>query len=282
MRKTDAAGIKFLKDAEGVKLRAYKDSGGVWTIGVGHIAGVKRGQVITEEEAEEFLAEDLEDAEAGVDDAVTAALNQNQFNALVSLAFNIGVSAFARSTLVRKLNAGDNQGAADQFLRWNKDNGATVPGLTNRRRKERALFLKAAPVLNGEVTKPAPEAVPGEITTEKIVTTTVDKPGSTVVEKISSSVSTLAGNEQIKTIASEGVGKLATKAVASMSAAGAGATAGAATASNPWPWIILAIVCLLLAAGVVFLWMKHKSNKETKTAEINSDKDRADIKFVKS
>jgi lysozyme len=132
-----------IKTAEGLRLTAYKDGGGVWTIGYGHTgADVREGLTIPLSEAERLLTRDLRVAENHVNGAVQVKLTQNQFDALVSFVYNVGGDAFRKSTLLKKLNAGDYLGAADQFPRWNKDNGKVVDGLTNRRREERALFLR--------------------------------------------------------------------------------------------------------------------------------------------
>ncbi|MNS33466.1 Lysozyme RrrD [compost metagenome] len=132
-----------IKDHEGLRLTAYKDGGGVWTIGYGHTGSdVREGLTIPLSEAERLLTRDLRVAEGYVNKLVQVKLTQNQFDALVSFVYNVGGDAFAKSTMLRLLNAGEYEGAANQFLRWNKDNGKVVDGLTNRRRKERELFLK--------------------------------------------------------------------------------------------------------------------------------------------
>lgn len=132
-----------IKDHEGLRLTAYKDGGGVWTIGYGHTgADVREGLTIPLSEAERLLTLDLRVAEGHVNKLVQVNLNQNQFDALVSFVYNLGGDAFRSSTLLKLLNAGDYEGAANQFQRWNKDNGKVVPGLTNRRGKERELFLR--------------------------------------------------------------------------------------------------------------------------------------------
>lgn len=144
--KTSNKGMTLIKEAEGCKLKAYLCPAGVLTIGYGHTGkDVVEGLVITEEQAEKLLKKDLEKFEKAVEKYVEVEINQNHFDALVSLAFNIGTGAFAKSTLLKKLNAGDYAGAAEQFLVWNK---ATVDGvkkelegLKKRRQKERALFL---------------------------------------------------------------------------------------------------------------------------------------------
>ena len=141
------SGIDLICNFEGKRLTAYDDGVGVWTIGFGTTVypnGIKvmKGDTCTEAQAKTYMVHDLKKFEATVNKAVTVQLNQNQFDALVSLAYNIGTNAFSKSTLLKKLNAKDYQGAADQFLRWNKGGGKVMKGLVRRREAERALFLK--------------------------------------------------------------------------------------------------------------------------------------------
>ena len=143
MKTTSERGIQAIQGYEGVKLHAYLDSVNVPTIGVGHTLGVKMGDVITPEQAEEFLRSDLKSAEYAVNNYVTAPLNQNQFDALASFVFNLGSGAFKSSTLLKKLNSVDYQGAADEFPKWNKAGGKVLQGLVNRRAAERTMFLEA-------------------------------------------------------------------------------------------------------------------------------------------
>jgi lysozyme len=135
-------GKSILKARESLRLKAYLDGGGVPTDGWGHTKGVKLGDVITLEQAEEFLAQDLYDFELAINRLVYVDINQNQYDALVCLVFNIGINAFQNSTLRRKLNTGDVYGAADQFDAWVFDNGKRVHGLELRRKIEKTLFLK--------------------------------------------------------------------------------------------------------------------------------------------
>lgn len=144
MLKTSQNGLSFIEQHEGKRLAAYRDGGQVLTIGVGHTGpDVYPGMTITHLEAMQLLAKDVVHAEQGVNSAVKVPLTQNQFDALVSLTFNIGVTAFTSSTLLKKLNRGDYAGASAQFERWCRDNGRMVQGLLNRRRNEAALFNKA-------------------------------------------------------------------------------------------------------------------------------------------
>ena len=142
---TSTNGINLIKQLEGEKLTAYRDSKGVWTIGVGHTRTAKAGMEITTQESSRLLKADLKDAENAVNRLVKLTLNQNQFDALVSLVFNIGSGNFQKSTLLRKLNVKDLRGASLQFATWNKIrlNGKLIPlkGLTRRREVERQLFV---------------------------------------------------------------------------------------------------------------------------------------------
>jgi len=142
---TNASGIAVIKHFEGLRTTAYQDPVGIWTIGYGHtsMAGpppVTEGMVITEAEAETILRQDLDIFERGVADALTVTTNADQFSAMVSFAFNVGLEAFRNSTLRRKHNAGDFAGAADEFLRWVYAGGEVLPGLERRRKAERALY----------------------------------------------------------------------------------------------------------------------------------------------
>ena len=145
--KTSQVGIELISSFEDTKLQAYDDGVGVWTIGIGTTiypngVKVKKGDKCTLEQAKEYFAHDLKRFESSVNNLVEVPLSQNQFDALVSLTYNIGSTAFKNSTLLKKLNAKDYAGAADQFLVWNKGGGKVLKGLVKRRASERALFLK--------------------------------------------------------------------------------------------------------------------------------------------
>lgn len=135
-------GLNLIKEFEGLELKAYKDSVGVVTIGYGSTGPhVSMGMTITKEQAEQLLKKDLERFEKGVPTLVKVPLNQNQFDALVSFSFNLGLGNLKSSTLLKKLNAKDYQGAANEILRWNRAGGKVLNGLTRRRIAERDLFL---------------------------------------------------------------------------------------------------------------------------------------------
>lgn len=135
------AGIDLIKSFEGCKLTAYQDSVGVWTIGYGHTGDVYPGMIITQEKAEELLRSDLKTAENAVNAKVIYPITQNMFDALVSLTFNIGSDAFGTSTLLKKLNQGDINGAANEFDKWIYAGSKVQPGLVRRRAAEKEMFL---------------------------------------------------------------------------------------------------------------------------------------------
>lgn len=172
MSRINIAGIGIVQEFESCRLTAYPDpgsalfkacqskrinpyeggyenlpgwqryDGGPWTIGWGHTgADVYPGLTITQDEADALLLADLEHFEVGVSALLPAYATDNQFSALVSFAFNCGLSDLSSSTLLRLFHAGDLAGAAAQFKRWNKSGGTVLTGLTRRRAAERDLFL---------------------------------------------------------------------------------------------------------------------------------------------
>ncbi|NEQ32568.1 MAG: lysozyme [Leptolyngbya sp. SIO4C5] len=141
VRQTNEDGLFLIKSFEGLRLKAYQDAVGIWTIGYGTTQGVTPGMEITQAQAEQLLKRDVNKFERAIQDAVKVTVNDNQFSALVSFTYNVGSGAFRSSTLLRLLNQNDIQGAADQFPRWNRAGGRVLAGLTRRRNAERALFL---------------------------------------------------------------------------------------------------------------------------------------------
>lgn len=141
---TSQAGRKAIELFEGLRLQAYRDQRGIWTIGYGHTgAEVVSDLTITEAQADELMAQDLHHVEDFISSHVTVRLTQNQFDALVSLVFNIGVGNFGNSTLLKLLNESDYLGAANQFLAWDKTNGEENQGLLSRRILERTTFVRS-------------------------------------------------------------------------------------------------------------------------------------------
>lgn len=140
MSTINKAGLELIKEFEGFRSRAYLCPAGVWTVGYGHTQGVRSGDVVTREQAEALLRQDLTDAEHAVDKWVDVPLGGNQFAALVSFVFNVGSGAFKDSTLLRLLNRGDYLSVPGQLKRWNKSGGRVLKGLVRRREAEAKLW----------------------------------------------------------------------------------------------------------------------------------------------
>ena len=170
--KISEAGIDLIKRFEGLELKSYQDIAGVWTIGYGHTETAGPDQKINEREAEELLRHDLGPRERAVEQLVSVALNQNEFDALVSFVFNVGANGFKNSTARRRLNRNDRMGAAEALTWWNKATVSgvlrEVRGLTRRRAAESALFLTPVnpPIVNE----------PGNIADNSRVTPTEEAP----------------------------------------------------------------------------------------------------------
>lgn len=142
--KLSQRGIDLIKQFEGYSSKAYPDpatGGAQWTIGYGTTKGVKPGMVITAEQAEKMLRDDVAKFESGVSSLITSPTTQGQFDAMVSLAYNIGLGNFGKSTLLKKHNARCYTCAADQFRVWNRANGKVMNGLTKRRAAERQVYM---------------------------------------------------------------------------------------------------------------------------------------------
>lgn len=141
---TGVQGINIIKKYEGLRLDKYQDATGKWTIGYGHLILPNElfAKRLTQEEANSLLMCDLKKTEEGIRRYVTSHLNQNQFDALVSFTFNLGVNNLKGSTLLRLINQGLFVEAAVQFLRWNKAGGQVLKGLTLRRQAEQDLFSR--------------------------------------------------------------------------------------------------------------------------------------------
>jgi GH24 family phage-related lysozyme (muramidase) len=154
MAQVNAAGLSLIENFEGLRLTAYPDpgtGGAPWTVGFGHTGSceaigidhaVEQGMTITQEQADKLLAADLEVFENGVNELVARNLTPNQFSALVSFAYNVGLGNLADSTLLRLVNAGNFKEAAAQFSHWVYADGVVLPGLVRRRAAEAALFLQ--------------------------------------------------------------------------------------------------------------------------------------------
>lgn len=134
-------GLALTKEFEGLKLEAYQDSTGIWTIGYGHTgAGIEEGLIINEDQATQFLIQDLQTATDVVNRLVTVTIRQGQFDALVDFCFNAGQGSLENSTLLRLVNLADFIGAAGQFALWVYAGGEVAPGLVARRKAEASMF----------------------------------------------------------------------------------------------------------------------------------------------
>ena len=134
----------LIKEFEGCRLTAYADpatGGDPWTVGYGSTKGVHRGMVITQEEADKRLINDVANSANFINQKLTSDLTQNEFDAICSFVFNCGAGNFAGSTLLRKINAGDMEGAALEFEKWTHADGKVMAGLIKRRHAEAVLFL---------------------------------------------------------------------------------------------------------------------------------------------
>ena len=139
--KTSIEGLALIKKFEGLELEAYKCAAGVWTIGYGHTKDVQEGDVWSESHADHMLEVELEEFEGYINNNVTVALSQNQFDALVSWVYNLGPANLKASTMLKVLNSGDYEGVPAQIKRWNKAGGKVLKGLIRRREAEALLFV---------------------------------------------------------------------------------------------------------------------------------------------
>ena len=138
--KISLEGLSLIKRFEGCRLKAYKCSAGVLTIGYGHTGGVTETDTITQDDANKLLQEDVAKFEEYVDDNVIVELNQGQFDALVAWTFNLGPGNLRESTMLKKLNEADYASVPSEMKRWNKAGGKTLDGLIRRRNAEALLF----------------------------------------------------------------------------------------------------------------------------------------------
>lgn len=147
MRTLDTFGYKLIQQFEGLKLKSYQDIVGIWTIGYGNIKylnglNVKKGDEITKEQADLMFKETANKFAYKVASLIDVCLTQNQFNALVSLSYNIGLGAFEKSTILKKVNASpNNPSIKDEFLKWKMAGGKVIQGLLNRRIKESEVYF---------------------------------------------------------------------------------------------------------------------------------------------
>lgn len=207
-------GLRLIKSFEGYHTRqkdgscaAYLCPAGVPTIGFGCTEGVKLGMVWSAGEAEAALRREIAKFETAVTKSVTVEINQNEFDAMVSLAYNIGAAGFAKSTVLKRLNKGDRSGAATAFEMWKSGGGRVLPGLVSRRKREAALFLKP-------VEKPQEPIMPQAVT-EKQETS---KPTVAAVAATVSSVATVSAPAVVPTLPLPAVPEGVTQSISNVEA----------------------------------------------------------------
>lgn len=221
-------GIAHLKQWEGVKLVAYRDVAGIWTIGYGSTGPhVTPGLKITAQQAEDLLRKDLVRFEQAVNRLVTVPLTQYQYDALVSLAFNIGVTAFEKSTLLKVLNKGQYDKVPDQIARWNMAGGKRVQGLVNRRSAEIGLWNK------------------GQFVSSHGVRASVSTSPNTVVAAVGGAAA--AGGAAVATVASE-----QPESITSTIDAIAPVINTAASLATLGPLVVLGVIALVGGAVLIY------------------------------
>lgn len=240
MMKLSDRGLAMIREFEGYHRRlpdgnciAYRCPAGVWTIGHGVTVGVKAGMIWTPKQAEEALQKELEGHELAVLRFVKVDLNQNQFDALVSFAYNCGNGALEKSTLLKKLNRGDFPGAQAEFMKWNKGGGRVLRGLSIRRAKEAALFAERVEEQPGD---PLPQAIdepvePMKPTTKAAIASAATGTGTAVVASPPAAVTDTVANVG----AWQNIGKTAIEA---------------STLAWSKPWLL--VVAVTLGLGVMF------------------------------
>ena len=238
--KTSPRGIALIQEFEGFSSVAYRDPIGIWTIGYGFIEGVKEGDRITKEQGTARLKRELVKYEQAVMQATGGNVNQNEFDALVSFAFNVGTEALKKSSVIKAHRRGDKQSAARAFGLWNKAGGKVWAGLTRRRSAEATLYLEQVP---DDVSDPAygPRyAMPQAVEPESSMS------GSTInrAAGIAGGVSTIAAVSEVAGVASDAATQV--KGVADLLGA------------YLVPVLLVAVACL---CGYI-IWQRVKQRKE--------------------
>lgn len=235
-------GVVEIAHSENLRLRAYRDIAGVWTIGWGETGGVRENDVWTKEQADAQLCKRLTEFADAVERRLTEPATPYQFAAMVSLAYNIGADGFARSSVLRAHNAGNTLAAARAFGLWNKArvDGVLreVRGLTARRARESALYLASAPE-----TRPPLDAVP-----EDMAGAMVEMPDAAPESRLPSSP-----------IAQSGLASILTGVIAAASAVSDDIRAIAESAGVPMLSVAAAVA---IVAGSIVLWQRHRQRSE--------------------
>lgn len=236
--KTSGAGIRHIREFEGERLKAYKCSAGVWTIGVGHTSAagepaVCEGMTITANESAAILARDLAAFELGVERMLEVEVSQNQFDVLVSFAFNCGLGSLKKSTLLKRVNEGKFDAVPAELMKWTKAGGKEISGLVRRRRAEAKLWRgvdteQPVDILEARLTPEQPKASKS-ITQSKEANAAVAAGG----------LGTIAVAQEVIPLVKEGGDILG--------------------AMNP---TVLILVVIIIAAGAVWYFRKQRLDEE--------------------
>lgn len=237
--KTSPAGIALIQQFEGRRLEAYKCPAGIWTIGYGHTSAagapeVKPGMTITKQEANDILVRDLVKYENAVDRLVKVPLTQNQFDALVSFTFNVGEGALAKSTLLKKLNAGNYDAVPAELMKWTRGGGKELPGLVRRRRAEAALWRDVDDKASIDIT-------------ESRIDPDVPKPKKTMAKSKEGNAAILTGGAAAVSAASE--------VSRQVKETGDSLTSVLDLVKDP---MFLAMVLIVVAAAAIWYWRKQR------------------------
>lgn len=233
--KTSPKGIALITDFEGFRSKAYQDVVGVWTIGYGFTKGVQPGGTITKAQAKARLAAELEEYEAGVLQACTNPPNQNEFDALVCFAFNVGVGGMAKSSVIKAHNRGDHQAAARAFALWNKAGGKVWPGLTRRRAAEAALYLTPMPDdVSDPVEGPALD-MPQAVDPERPMSRSTIATAGTATAAVSTVSVVAQVSQEVRTI-KDSIGDIL-------------------------PWVVMAAAVVAIGLGAFAVWERIKQRR---------------------
>lgn len=208
------AGLKLIKQFEGLRLKSYRCPAGVWTIGYGHtsttgVPEVREGMRISGQEAETILKRDLAQFEGAVTSMVKIRLSENQFDTLVSFAFNCGIAALRRSTLLKRVNAGAFDAVPAELLKWTRADGQELPGLVRRRRAEAALWRGLPKAINRVETRTSPDLPepPKPITRSKEANAAIISGGAGAIAAAGETMPVIREGVGIMPVLSESLGR---------------------------------------------------------------------------
>ena len=233
--KTSEKGIKLITEFEGFRGKAYVCPAGILTIGFGFTKGVQPGDTMTKAQAKARLAAELGEYEEGVLSACTNPPNQNEFDALVCFAFNVGAAGMAKSSVIKAHNRGDHQAAARAFQLWNKAGGVVYAGLTRRRAAEAALYLTPMPDdVSDPVEGPALD-MPQSVDAEKPMTRSTIATAGTATAAVSTVSVVAQVSQEVRTI-KDSIGDIL-------------------------PWVVMAAAVVAIGLGAFAVWERIKQRR---------------------